>query len=116
MEIGVTGIMLDPPYGVEDRDAVYNVDSREISRDVFAWAVGNGDNPKLRIAVCGYDGEYAFPSTWTCIAWKANGGYANQGEWTRGRVNAKRERIWFSRYCLQPGLFSLFEDQDCVRC
>lgn len=115
-EIGITGVMLDPPYGVEDRHAVYNVDSREISREVFAWAIENDENPKLRIAVCGYDGEYSFPSSWTCVPWKANGGYANQGEWTRGRANAKRERIWFSRYCLEPGLFSLFEEQQSVRC
>lgn len=115
-EIGVTGVVLDPPYGVEDRDTVYNVDSREISGEVFCWAIENGDNPKLRIAVCGYEGEYSFPSSWACVVWKANGGYANQGTWTRGRKNARRERIWFSPHCLQPGLFALLEEQDCVRC
>ncbi|MBV9034569.1 MAG: DNA adenine methylase [Acidobacteriaceae bacterium] len=115
-EIGITGVLLDPPYGVEDRDAVYNVDSRDLSRDVFAWALEKGENPKLRIAVCGYEGEYYFPRSWTCVAWKANGGYANQGQETRGRVNAKRERIWFSPHCLQPGLFPLWEEWDGDRC
>jgi DNA adenine methylase len=47
------------------------------------------------------------PSEWEKIAWKAQGGYGNQGTETNGRKNAGRERIWFSPHCLRPGLFSL---------
>jgi DNA adenine methylase len=101
---------------VDDRDAVYNEDSRALSREVFTWALDHGQNPALRIAVCGYEGEYDFPSTWECVQWKANGGYGNQGESTRGRANAFRERIWFSPHCLQAGLFPLSAEDNPVRC
>jgi hypothetical protein len=68
-------------------------------------ASGRGVHAKY---AAGYEGEYDFPSTWECVQWKANGGYGNQGESTRGRANAFRERIWFSPHCLQAGLFPLF--------
>jgi len=42
------------------------------------------------------------PDSWECVAWKARGGYGLQGN-NRGRVNAGRERIWFSPHCLKPG-------------
>lgn len=103
--IGLTGVFLDPPYAAEDRDTVYTHDSKAIASDVFRWAIEHGSNPKLRIAVCGYAGDHEFPADWTCVAWKANGGYGNQGDQTRGRENASRERIWFSPYCQQVGLF-----------
>lgn len=53
------------------------------------------------------DGEHAMPGSWTEIEWKGNGGFANQSaDRTRGKENARRERIWFSPHCLrQPGLF-----------
>jgi hypothetical protein len=51
--------------------------------------------------LCGYEGEHAMPSTWRTIAWKAQGGMANQGT-GRGRDNANRERIWCSPHCLEP--------------
>ncbi len=101
--IGVTGIFLDPPYGeAAGRDAsIYNHDDLGIAPRVAKWAVAHGDNPLLRIAFCGYEGEHVFPKNWPCIAWKANGGYGNQAK-GRGSDNAKRERIWFSPSCLVP--------------
>lgn len=83
----------------------------------------DGHDPKLRIAVCGYGSEHEdfFPSDWEAIAWKANGGYGNQSEKTRGRVNASRETIWFSPNCLRNTLFtqehvqhSLTEEKDLI--
>jgi hypothetical protein len=101
--IGMTGVFLDPPYAIEDRAEVYGEDSRNIGHEVREWAIANGDNPELRIALCGYEAtNYKMPSSWTEIAWKANGGYANQSGKTRGRENAHRERIWFSPHCLCP--------------
>jgi hypothetical protein len=47
--IGLTGILLDPPYGVEDRDAVYNEDSRDLSREVFAWALSMDQTPSSEL-------------------------------------------------------------------
>lgn len=101
--IGLTGVFLDPPYAVDERSDVYNEESRDLAHKVREWAIANGDNPDLRIALCGYEGEHDMPSAWTEVCWKANGGFANQKrEGTRGKQNAHRERIWFSPHCLRP--------------
>lgn len=106
--IGLTGVFLDPPYAVEERSDVYGEESRDLAHDVREWAVANGSNPELRIALCGYEGEHQMPDDWSVVAWKANGGFANQKKsGTVGRENAHRERIWFSPACLsQENLFT----------
>ena len=101
--IGTTAVFLDPPYAVEERADVYGEDSRDVAHQVREWALENGDNPELRIALCGYEGEHTMPDSWQIVAWKANGGFANQKkQGTQGKQNAHRERIWFSPYCLNP--------------
>lgn len=97
---GMTGVFLDPPYGVADRDKVYNHDSLDVAADVRAWCAANGDNKKMRIALCGYDGEHdeLCGLGWDVVEWTANGGYGN----TAKNENRHRERIWFSPHCLQP--------------
>jgi hypothetical protein len=101
--IGVTAVFLDPPYsaGAQRDPSIYNHDSLEVGADVARWALANGANPRLRIALCGYEGEHKMPRAWICVPWKANGGYGNQSHGT-GRSNAGRERIWFSPHCLRP--------------
>ena len=100
---GMTGIVLDPPYSTQERDpALYAVDSAQISQDVRAWAVAHGDDPQLRIALCGFDGEHDMPTSWSRVAWRPGGGYGSQSGDGRGRRNRERERIWFSPHCLQP--------------
>ena len=104
---GTTGVLLDPPY--DDGAIDYSAGGRSISASVREWAIENGENRDLRIALCGYEGEHAMPESWTCIPWKAHGGYGSQGEGD-GRENSERERIWFSPHCLplvdvQPDLF-----------
>lgn len=101
---GVTGVFLDPPYSADEHSVTYSADS-DVAAQVRAWAIENGSNPALRIALCGYDGEHEFPADWSCLAWKARGGYGSQGD-GRGRENAARERIWFSPHCVKP--MSLF--------
>ncbi|HWQ54849.1 MAG TPA: DNA adenine methylase [Bryobacteraceae bacterium] len=109
--IGTTGVFLDPPYAVDERSDVYNEESRDVAHKVQEWALANGDNPELRIALCGYEGEHEMPKSWSVVAWKANGGFANQKRnGTQGQQNAHRERIWFSPHCLKPP--SLFADLD----
>lgn len=94
---GVTGVFLDPPY--EDGAMDYSVAARgTVSADVREWAIANGCNKKLRIALCGYEGEHEMPSDWQCVAWKARGGYGNQGG-DDAEDNRHRERIWFSPHC-----------------
>lgn len=101
--IGVTAVFLDPPYGVEDRDKVYGHDSLEVASSVREWCAEHGSDPKLRIALCGYGGEHDELEAlgWDCMAWKANGGYGSRG---KRKLNAERERIWFSPACLRDEL------------
>jgi DNA adenine methylase len=95
----VTGVMLDPPYAGAIRDpSIYAQESATVSADVRAWALEHGDDPRLRIALCGYEGEHVMPETWECVPWKAGGGYGNQ---SGGNANAALERIWFSPHCLK---------------
>jgi len=103
---GLTAIVLDPPYlSADTAGELYRTDSATVAHDVREWALANGDNPLLRIALCGYEGEHAMPG-WECVPWKAKGGFASQGDGSN--VNAGRERVWFSPHCLggrQQGLF-----------
>lgn len=111
VKLGVTGVFLDPPYASEaDRqESLYSQDDLSVAHLVRQWAIENGSNPDLRIALCGYAGEHEMPADWDCVAWKARGGYGSQSD-GRGRENAARERIWFSPHCLKmPTLFDLEE-------
>ena len=99
---GLTGVFLDPPYAVDDRSDCYAVESKSLAHDVREWAIENGENPKMRIALCGYEGEHAMPDYWECVPWKAHGGMgAGKGKY----VNSFRERIWFSPHCLKDSFF-----------
>lgn len=103
-KLGVTGIFLDPPY--EGFEGLYAAESG-VSGAVREWAIANGSNKMLRIALCGYEGEHSMPGDWECVPWKAQGGYGSQGI-GQGRENAGRERIWFSPACLKVGTMDLF--------
>jgi hypothetical protein len=107
---GLTAVLLDPPYADEaDRTVnLYAEDSGSVAHDVRAWAIANGNDPLMRIALCGYEGEHAMPDDWAVVAWKTTGGYGSQGD-GRGRENASRERLWFSPHCLGANQPSLFE-------
>ena len=97
---GLTAVFLDPPYAVDDRADCYDGnEDREVAHKVREWAIERGDDKRMRIALCGYEGEHIMPATWACVPWKARGGYGSQaadGE----NANAERERIWFSPHCL----------------
>jgi hypothetical protein len=101
-KLGLTGILLDPPYSDESGRTgdLYACDDQAIAHDVRRWAAAHGDDPRLRIALCGYAEEHDLPG-WTAVPWKASGGYGSQGDGV-GRANATREMVWFSPYCLQP--------------
>lgn len=87
-------VFLDPPYNDELRDPnIYSVDDGAISTKVREWALEHGDDPDLRIALCGYSGEHEIPPGWTVHAWKGVKGYGS------GK-NRDKERIWFSPHCL----------------
>lgn len=106
-KIGLTAVFLDPPYdmrvvsqsgtgrdGAAPSDALYSHHSNDVSAEVREWAIANGDNRLLRIALCGYDGEHAMPESWECVAWKAAGGYGSQASGRgRDRLPVIRSRL-----------------------
>jgi hypothetical protein len=99
---GLTGVFLDPPYSLEERDSgLYSSESEhaDVAAECREWAIANGDNPLMRIALCGYDTEHAMPPDWSVFSWTAHGGYAGQGN-GRGAQNRSREVIWFSPHCV----------------
>jgi hypothetical protein len=98
------GVFLDPPYAdTAQRDSrVYRKDDPQVAHRVREWALAHGDDPRLRIALCGYEGEHDMPDSWSCVPWKTGGGYGLVGD-GNGKANAGRERIWFSKHCLNPG-------------
>lgn len=88
------GVMLDPPYQHSTREKrLYHHDDAGISDRVREWALEHGDNPDLRIALCGQDGEHDMPPTWTCHAWRS----------TSSARSRDLERIWLSPHCLPVG-------------
>jgi len=91
-DFGVVGILLDPPYPHHLRDVEYGTDSADIWYRAARWAVANGDDPKYRIAVCGYndaESDALFPPDWARFFWKRGG---------MGK-NKDKECIWFSPHC-----------------
>lgn len=91
-------VFLDPPYDPALRCSyLYTEDSAGISSSARTWAIEHGDDPDLRIALCGYEGEHEMPGSWECISWKAARGYA-----ATENENRAKERIWFSPHCLRP--------------
>jgi DNA adenine methylase len=99
--LGVTGIVLDPPYSHAMRDQVYSVET-DVSAKVRKWAIDNGNNKLMRIALCGYEREHDMPEGWDVFEWKAQGGFSVTGKKeSRAKDNARRERIWFSPYCVR---------------
>jgi len=98
---GIAGVLLDPPYSLTD--AVYAHDSKSISGEVREWALANGENPLLRIALCGHtaEGHEMLESNgWKVAKWNSSG---YQG-------GDDRERIWFSPHCISPEMGGLFQD------
>jgi len=110
---GLTGVFLDPPYGKEAtrRTSLYRCDDQALADAARAWAVEHGDDPRMRIALCGYEGEHAMPTNWTLYKWTAQGGYGCKGDGA-ARTNRNRERIYFSPHCLSATAGPLFPTED----
>lgn len=102
------GIFLDPPYDTDLRTRGLYINEGEqvnISADVRKWCIQNGNNPRYRIVLAGYDGEHEMPEGWQVVAWKTNGGYANFGR-EKNNNNKYKERLWLSPHCLHPEALS----------
>jgi len=110
---GTCGVFLDPPYSQDERCAeLYTVETN-VAQEVFDWCVKWCDHPRLRIALCGYEGEVhdaLVDHGWSVQAWKSDGGYGSQGgKDSEGTKNRSRERIWYSPACLSNRQEVLFK-------
>ena len=107
------GVFLDPPYSdAADRCAnLYAVDSLDVAHDVRAWCIANGDNPRYRIVLAGYEAEHAshMPRTWRTVFWNANASFQSARAGGNNQENRRKERLLLSPHCLRPVL-SLFEE------
>lgn len=100
---GITGVLLDPPYAHPGRAiTLYRHDDMDVAERVALWAAENGDNPRLRIALCAYDGDVTMPDGWHKVQWTNRGGYGSQG--SNGDMNRFREVVWFSPHCINPAV------------
>ena len=93
------GVLLDPPYAQHMRKrTLYAQDTPGLAKDVREWAIEAGKDRRMRIALCGLEGEHVMPDDWQKVSWKA----ASE---TR---NAANERLWFSPGCLDDNQLALF--------
>ena len=109
------GIFLDPPYSyTTGRAKGCYTDEMQDTSEVRQWAIEHGDDPRLRIALCGYEGEHEIPDTWEKYEWKANASYkTHRGDQTGNR---HRERIWFSPHCLRANTTQDKTSMDTLFC
>ena len=108
---GLTGIFLDPPYFKGAIDYAVGGVGTNLPLEVQNWCAAHGDNPKLRIVICGHAGEHdaLLGKGWTERKWDARKGYATTEE---AVANSASETIWCSPYCVdekQTGTLSLFD-------
>ena len=62
---GLTAVLLDPPYAVEDRADCYDGnEDKAVAHAVREWAIKQGGDKRMRIALCGYEGEHVMPESW----------------------------------------------------
>jgi site-specific DNA-adenine methylase len=96
---GLTGVFLDPPYFKGAMDYAAGGVGTNLPAEVQAWCAANGDNPKLRIVICGHAGEHdaLLAKGWTERKWAARKGYATTDE---AAANSASETIWCSPHCV----------------
>lgn len=108
---GMCGMFLDPPYGEKAGRTknIYAKDSLSVADECIDWCLEHGRNKLMRIALCGYVGEYEILQDhgWEPFRWKARGGMGNTGS-GKGKENANKEVIWFSPHCLKDTQMSMF--------
>jgi hypothetical protein len=85
---GTVAVLLDPPYG-NVREQLYDHHDRTLAARCREFALAAA-SPRLRIAVCGYEGEARMPSDWEQLTWGSQYGKG-------------RECIWFSPHCQRGG-------------
>jgi DNA adenine methylase len=110
---GLTAVFLDPPYAKGTMDYSAGGMGLGIAEDVRAWCVANGDDPKLRIVLCGHAGEHdaLLAHGWHLRTWTARKGYAMTDEAVE---NSGSETLWCSPHCVPVSpVLDLFSDAAC---
>jgi site-specific DNA-adenine methylase len=105
------GIFLDPPYTKNLRhEVLYNKEADgDLNKQVEQWCKENQDNPRYRIVLAGYEGEYDLPG-WKIVAWKANRAFGTSRGDTANVENRGKERLWISPNCVNTN--TLFGDEN----
>jgi hypothetical protein len=95
---GTTGVFLDPPYTKGAMDYAAGGVGGALANKVRAWCAANGQNPKLRIVLCGHAGEHDWLllEGWHLRTWQARTGY---GRTKIARENTASETLWCSPHC-----------------
>lgn len=99
------GVFLDPPYDTDIRAGdlyVSDAEHGQVSTAVREWALANGDNPRYRIVLAGYEPEHIeyMPDSWRMVAWTANKSYGTaNGSDSANDANRRLERLWLSPHC-----------------
>lgn len=96
---GLTGLFLDPPYTLGAMDYAAGGVGGDLAREVQAWCAANGNNPLLRIVLCGHAGEHdaLIEEGWHTRTWTARKGYALTDV---AVANSASETIWCSPHCV----------------
>lgn len=101
-------VFLDPPYDLARRArCLYALDREGLAEDVRAWAIRYGEDPRLRIALCGLPGEHAMPEGWTAYHWQARGGLKNVKHHGRATGETREEIVWLSPHCTPAAQLTL---------
>ena len=97
---GLTAVFLDPPYTKGAMDYAAGGVGGELADSVRGWCADNGDNPLLRIVLCGHEFEHAELEKlgWVSRKWTARKGYALTDEAVN---NSSSETIWCSPHCVE---------------
>ena len=97
------GVFLDPPYDISVRaNNLYSSDRDypSVSKEVEKWCLENGDNPRYRIVLAGYEGEHEMPDTWRVYKWASSRAYGTSSGNNKNSENRYKERLWISPHCL----------------
>jgi hypothetical protein len=83
-----------------------------VADEVRVWCAANGDNPRYRIVLAGYEAEHVgrLPG-WTMHTYRANKAYGSSSGGGDNDTNRHLERLWLSPHCLVGAQQSLWSFQ-----
>ena len=92
--IDPVGVFLDPPYRDHgDEYATRSTGVEEMWQQIEEWTRSEDANSaKIRVVLCGYEGDFPMPDGWSEIAYTAKG---------TNTANRDRERFWLNAAATQ---------------